>query len=1032
MRKCLLFIFLLTLLPAFLFAATTGKIAGRVVDKETGEPLPAVNVTIDGTMMGAATDVNGEYFILNVPVGNYDLRARMISYKDLVVKDVRVKVDLTTRVDFKLEATVLDAAEEVTIIAERPIIQKDMTSSRSITTGEEMIAAPVEDITDAVELTAGVSGENFRGGREGEAVFMLDGIALVDPMTGDYESDIPIMAVEEMSVETGGFSAEYGNVQSGLVNIVMKEGGTNYSGAIRYKTNDFGNDDFNKNFVADFRTLKDQKDNKMYVDDFKHPENLKNLEFSLGGPEPITTYLFKNQIPGDLNFFLSGELFDSMERFPGQSNKKGSLGGKLSYRASPNLKFTLGGLFTWRDRTDYNHGWKNTTYESQIDSTNELNFGRDLNGDGAVSNIWVPGTDLNHDGDITDSFSLLDHIPYFNYNTDNINLTITHQLSSKTFYELKLSRYYTKRHYNIDENINEDTDGDGHLDLFVNGIDVDGDGDDRHEDLNGNGLWDWKQGNGHCDLFRDENDNGYIDASEGQSRDQWVPWVDIPFGRYRDTNDFYMYGYNENLSYNRARWNNDAKTTYGLKLNVTSQVTHRHQLKAGLSFDYMEIMSHNVDLASGGNVYGENFTVFPRQGAFYAEDKMEYEGMILKVGLRYDFFDANYENYPEDVTKPVPDSVNTVGGIINNPVKVPMKANWSPRFGVSYPITTNDILRFTYGKYFQQPLLQYAFRNLTFDLSGAFPIIGNANIDPERTTMYEVGWEHAFTDEIKLSTTGFYKDITGLVDTRQVFYTVANWYGLYINGDYGNVRGFELTLTKRRSSSGFISGLINYTYSVAKGKSGSSRQNYDFAWAGNIIPTTDSYLDWDERHVVKANLDLRVPEKGTLFGTTFLNGMGVNLIWNYGSGKPYSPPQRDREPDINTERLPYTMWTDLTFDKPIKLGKNMRMTFFVWINNLFNRRNVDENWFTFLTMENWYYTYHSIQKDYDEGTISHQEYMKLMDQQDPYDKNGDKIYDNQGDGVVDENKKYPEMGQDLDPRVYSLFRTIRFGVSIDF
>lgn len=1029
MRRSLLLIVFIAILPALLFAATTGKIAGKVVDKETGEALPAVNVTIDGTSMGAATDINGEYFILNIPVGAYTVRAQMISYKAMVMKDVRVKVDLTTRINFSLEAAVLDG-EEVTIVADRPIIQKDMTSSRTIQTGEDMIAAPLENIESAVALTAGVSDNNFRGGREGEAVFMLDGVALVDPMTGTYESDVPLMAVAEMSVETGGFSAEYGNIQSGLVNIVMREGGTNYSGALRYKTNDFGSESFNENFVSEFLTLADLKDNKMQIANLTHLENQKNLEFSFGGPEPITNYFWKS-FPGEMNFFLSGELFDSREMLPGQSNKKGSINGKLTYKPNPNIKIILGGFYTWRDRTVYVHDWSHTTYESQIDSTNEKTLGWDLNGNDKIDG-WVKGTDLDHDGDLNDAFSMLDNLPYYNYNTDNINLTWTHQVSSKTFYEVKLSRYFTKMHYNVDENINEDTDGDRHLDLFVNGVDLDGDADKRHEDLNGNLIWDWKESGGHTDLFADENDNGYIDASEWTTKDKWVPWVDLPFGRYRDTNNFYLYGFNENLSYYRLRWNNDEKDTYGIKVNVTSQLNPRHQLKGGMSFDYMQIMSHNVDLASGGNVYGENFTVFPRQGAFYLEDKMEYEGMILKVGLRYDFFDANFDNYPSDVENPVPDSVKSSGGIIQNPMSVPVKSNWSPRLGVSYPITTHDVLRFTYGKYFQQPQLRYAFSNLTFDLSGAFPLIGNANIDPERTTMYEIGWEHAFNDDFKLSTTGFYKDITGLVDTRQVYYTVANWYGLYVNGDYGNVRGFEMTFTKRRTPRGFFSGNINYTFSVAKGKSGSARQNYDYAWAGDVIPTTESYLDWDERHAIKANLDVRVPEDGTFLGTSALNGLGMNVIWSYGSGFPYSPPQRSKERLINTERFPYRMTTDLTFDKPFKLGRNMRATFFVWINNLFNRKNIDEYWIVGGDIENWYHTYKTIQDDYDAGKMTYDNYMKLMDQQDPNDINKDGITDNQPDGQVDTNKKYPEMGSTLDPRVYHALRSVLFGVSFDF
>ncbi|MBN1349781.1 TonB-dependent receptor [candidate division KSB1 bacterium] len=1054
-NKLLLLICLLTCLPVLVFSGTTGKISGKVIDKQTGDPLPAVNVVIDGTLMGAATDINGEYFILNVPVGTYKVRARMVGYKDVLAQNVRVKVDLTTRQDFELVLTVLEG-EEVTIVAERPLIPKDLTSTRSITTGAEMVAAPLEDITDAVGLTAGVSGGNFRGGREGEAVYMLDGVALVDPMSGDFESDVPIMALEEMSVETGGFSAEYGNVQSGVVNMVLKEGGTDYSGSLRYKTNDFGDDDFNRNFIGDYTTLLDKKDNKAQTASIKNPEQLKNLEYSFGGPEPITKYLLKG-VPGTANFFISGELYDSQGQFPGLEDKKGSVTGKLTYKPNASMKLAFTGLKTWRERGFYDHEWKNTTYESMIDSTNERTVGKDLNGDGVIGG-WIPGMDLNHDGDIGDAFSMLDHLPNREYNTEELSLNWTHQLSAKTFYEVKLSRYLTKFHYNIDENINEDTDGDGHLDLYLfedatrdgrldpgeswqdlnkNGIfdagkvDIDGDGDKRHEDVNGNLLWDWKIDNGKTDLFRDDNDNGYIDASEIRPRSEWKEWEDLPFGRTRDTNDFYLYGYNENLSYHRSRWWNDYKYTYDSHISITSQITTRQQIKAGIQFKYMEIMQHEVDLASGGNVYGENFTVFPNEGAIYINDKMEYQGMIINLGFRYDYFDANYDYYPSDVTNPVPDSVISSGGIIQNPTKVAVKSNWSPRFGVAYPITENDLLHFNYGKYFQRPILRHAFRNLNFDLSGAFPLIGNANIEPERTTAYEIGVKHTFTTDILLTATGFYKDITGLVDTKKILYTIVDWYGLYVNGDYGSVRGFELSLEKRRTPNSYISGLLNYTFSVAKGKSSSPRQNYEYAWSGDIQPTLENYLDWDERHVVKANIDLRIPEKRNLFGSPILNGLGANVVFNFGSGKPYSPPQRNKTPEINTERLPYTMRTDLTLDKPFTITKDIRLTFFLWINNLFNRKNIDMTNFGLFGDENWYHNYSQIQEKYDNGDMSEDDYISLMDQLDPWDFDGDGIIE-EADGKVDDNKKYPEMGSKLDPRVYDIFRTVRLGVSLQF
>src|SRR5690606_8019604 len=123
-------IFSIMLLTAqLLFAGTTGKIQGRVTDKKTGEPLPGVNVIIIGTNIGSATDANGDYFILQVPPGNYSVKASMIGYQEVVVQNVDVKVDLTTRINFEIEEKTVELEDEVVIIAEKPIIRKDVTSS---------------------------------------------------------------------------------------------------------------------------------------------------------------------------------------------------------------------------------------------------------------------------------------------------------------------------------------------------------------------------------------------------------------------------------------------------------------------------------------------------------------------------------------------------------------------------------------------------------------------------------------------------------------------------------------------------------------------------------------------------------------------------------------------------------------------------------------------------------------------------------------------------------------------------------------
>jgi len=232
----------LALFMLFLFAAgsvmagITGKIAGKVMDRETNDPLPGVNLIIEGTTMGAAADANGNYVILNVPVGSYRLVASMIGYTAITVENVRVSIDLTTKVDFKLTTEVLDAGGTVTIVAERPMIQKDEISTRHFVSAEEIGLQPVESFEEIAKNQAGVVGDHFRGGRSGEVLVLIDGIPVKDPAgeyagdLGGFTGDIPEYGIQEMEVSLGGFSAEYGNVQSGILNLALKEGASKYSG----------------------------------------------------------------------------------------------------------------------------------------------------------------------------------------------------------------------------------------------------------------------------------------------------------------------------------------------------------------------------------------------------------------------------------------------------------------------------------------------------------------------------------------------------------------------------------------------------------------------------------------------------------------------------------------------------------------------------------------------------------------------------------------------------------------------------------
>ena len=281
------------------FAGTSGKIVGMVIDEETGQPLIGANIILKGTSMGAAADITGRYMILNVPPGRYILIVRMIGYGTVEYENLRVSIDLTTSVDFSLTTRAV-AGEVVTVIGKTPLIRLDLTSSSVSISSEQIEALPVDNFTDIIALQAGIVEGHFRGGRAGEVLYLVDGIPVNDVFSGDFAFQVENNAIQEMEIISGTFNAEYGQVQSGVVNVLTKEGGQEYSAQFSTYFGDYisGNDNIFQN-----------------IDDLS-PTAINDLKVSLSGPFPI---LSKN-----LTFFVSGR----------QNRNDGFLYGKTVYNPS--------------------------------------------------------------------------------------------------------------------------------------------------------------------------------------------------------------------------------------------------------------------------------------------------------------------------------------------------------------------------------------------------------------------------------------------------------------------------------------------------------------------------------------------------------------------------------------------------------------------------------------------------------------------------------------------------------------------------
>ena len=420
-----LMLLVLTLLVNGLFSGTTGKIAGVVKDKENGEPLIGANIILDGHPLGATTDLDGSYFILNVPPGTYDVVVQYIGYQDVRVNGVSVSIDLTTRQNFELSSATIELGDEVVVVADRDVVQKDLTSSESRVSSEKIESLPVEEIDDVLQIQSGVTrgadgSFHIRGGRSSEIAYWVNGSSITDGFDNSRGLNIENESIQELQVISGTFNAEFGNAMSGIVNVVTKEGGSDFHGSIKAYTGDYVTND----------------DDIFYNLDQVQPKDNYSVQASLSGPVPLLGnklrffatgrhnyddgYFYGRRVFNpDGSFFVdeynqdstfnadrpvdvlrSQEFLDQYQAVSMNWRRRWSGQSKLTFQATPTLKFNLEGIASTEHYRDYNHGWK-----------------------------------YNPDGDVEKFFD-----------NRSLDFLVNHTLSGRTFYTFKLS--YLNREFN--------------------------------------------------------------------------------------------------------------------------------------------------------------------------------------------------------------------------------------------------------------------------------------------------------------------------------------------------------------------------------------------------------------------------------------------------------------------------------------------------------------------------------------------------------------------------------------------------------
>ena len=914
-------------------AATTGKIVGTVVDASTGEPLPGANVIVEYIRLGSVTDANGRYFILNVPAGTHNLRVVLVGYAQVEVRDVVVRVGLTTTQDVRLEQEVIEVGQ-VTVTAERPLVQRDVTTSRTLVSREELTQRPIDNVQQAVAQTAGAvatfDGTFIRGGRSGtgEVAFYVDGVSLASPMarrgsagTSDLATTLPRFSVEGMEVMRGSYTAEFGNAQSAIITVVTREGGSKHSGTLytKFSPEALRLTDRQSDIISDKQANLDAWANRdwaavdttnakaAYLNTVSGLSMMKydrrEVEASLGGPNPIASDFFPLSLFQNGNYFISASYLKTDGRWRGQASKDWAIRGKFTFRNTlGDKKFSItlhkqkgefegSGFFITADDGTVVEDW------NSIVSTGDT--------------IWV-GDDgrpwWRHPSDPKAPYVVVDSLEgpngekvavknfdmrpnwagISNEHSNEISMTYTHTITPTTYYEVNLSRFETGDY-------GDDTDP---YERYVNGKIV------------------------PLTLTTQLQDRFFRRS---------IPILAT----------YYQVSPNS-VSMNLVDNN---QIIYTARFDIESQFSQVHSGRRGFEFKYYNLRRVNSQPVSGDQVYHDDFDVNPIQMAGYIAEKFETQGMVLNLGARVDYL-ATRGIVPADPEQPVnlenqktADNLGQYSKLpdwLKNPEPSKDQWYWSPRIGVSYPITEVSKMHFSYGHFYQFPNMYRYYRNMEHNMDGGWKYAGNPNLGPEKTILYEVGYEQQVRRMLHLSLTGFYKDIDGLIDMEERGTSVSTRYKYYqfVNSGYGNVRGFEFTFQNMRYWG--LQMNVAYTFMIAKGRGGNERQGFLIAFNNQVPRTSDYPLEWDQRHTLQYTVDYRTPlEWGVLAG-----GWGANFQYTYGSGIPYSSSSRGINPPINDKRYPSTRNLDALFTKDISLRGATKVQFFFEVLNLTNRKNV--------------------------------------------------------------------------------------------
>lgn len=818
-------IFLTSLTTLIADAGTTGKIAGRVTDADTGEPLPFVNVIVMGTNFGAATDMDGYYSIVNVPPGTYRVKASAVGFQSKIVEGVKVNIDLTTDLNFELREKSVELEEDVVVTATRPMVQKDVTATTSIVDDELIKELPVTEVSDVLSLQAGITisaggAIHVRGGRSGQIAYQIDGVPVTDSYDGSTVVDVNKSAVQELQVVSGAFNAEYGQAMSGVVNLVTKSGGNEFEGSFTTYSGDY---------------ISDKTDIYPHISSI-NPVAIRNIEGSISGP-----------IINDKLFFYTNARYYF---------NQGYMWGRKEYRPTTRaveVEGSGGSTYNIEYLNDNppDEEWVPMNSNERIFGQGKLNYrlGSGIN----VSYNYIVEDQQYQNYDHGNRLTPDNNLQRFRRSYSNI-LKINHALSNKTYYTLNLSYYFKEYYHYLYEDIHT-----GNPQNPTRYVD-----NDQHPTP----PYSFNVGGTNYNRFK-RNSGTYLAKLDYST--QYTREINIEFGGvFKQHNLFY-----NNISLvPKLDENGQRVQPFDVQIPPETSTDHNDYFKKpyeAAAYLQTKIEAFNIILNAG-----VRFDLFDPNSQVLSDPTDPDIRNPLRPSNQ--FFDYNNNGVQDEgePTKTVQDRKEYWYE------DAAIKYQISPRFGLAFPITEKGVIHFSYGHFFQLPRYSYLYTNPEFELqtgSSEGGLFGNADLKPQKTVKGEIGVKQQLGDDIAIDVTMFFEDFRNLTGTQNaaiLTYNKVKKYYKYSNSDFGFSRGVIFKFEKRFAK-GFATNL-DYTYSVTKGNASNPTDSYNAVQGGQLPETFIAPLNWDQTHTLNVSVAYNKPGQ-----------YGFSLIGNIYSGQPYTP-----------------------------------------------------------------------------------------------------------------------------------------------